>query len=663
MARNDHHWAFQPVDPMELVKRLTAALVPDQVDENVTPRDVVSAEMPAFDEQFRERYLLKEVLRKYPSFDLGVDTRLAAMTSFLDDEAVNSQTNDRLLGLPPNGAVATVLQLSRRKIAEILGRFDEREFWRSWRFGPHSTLSLPRLDATADKKMCLGEPSVPARAFGLARDLLSREPHLLYHCTSADATGDMPATRTYQWYTDEDSPGEEVSIRSIDLGNSLKVCEWDRFTSVRKNALTDRGIGIPTDMGVMLQLAVGRMLRKRLHAYGVNLNDQSLNQTAAFLSSCNDPEHFHKATIDVKSASQSVTCGLVWNQIGSQPHRELDPRWYATLDCLRAPFTLIEGRLHENELFSAMGNGYTFELESLLFYALAVSCCDYLAVDADVQVYGDDIVMPTSGGACDLLLEVFEFVGFRINRDKSFGIKPETTSDMHFRESCGKHFLNGVDVTPFYVDTPLDNPSSIVLAYNNLIRWGSKGLYRDSRIYGVAIWLLGHLGDGYRSCCIPFGDEDDGIIVDFDEAAASIRSQRSPHVLPSGRVSSIGRLGYSVKTFHLGGRPRNIPDRERYLRYLYGTKPCSSGWKPPVLGRAFAPGSGYHLAPEPPKSVGEKVSLRAGRRIVYDWPLLGPWVSDQAVEPRSLLTDAQFLWDQRLKRDKVRRVAAPSRGR
>jgi hypothetical protein len=641
MAHHDHHWAFRPVDPFALFGKLRAALGLGSED-GVTYHDIVKAEMPKVDStSFREEYLLKEVLRKYPDFDQKVDTRLAALEAFLADEAVNSETNDRLLSIPTEGDVAQVLQLARRKIAEILGRFDEKEFWNSWRFGPHSTLSVGRHDANPANKMCIERPTVPARAWGLAAELLSMHP---------------------LWATAQG--GITEVIKCVDLRSALTVCEWDLWTSVRKNAETDRGIGIPTDMGVVLQLAIGRMMRKRLYAAGINLNDQSFNQRAACIGSRDGS----RTTVDVKSASQSVTTGLVYNLIGSQSHRDLDPRWYLAMDATRAPYTKIDEKqhkgLHPNELFSAMGNGYTFELESMIFYALAWACCSYLAVDTDVvSVYGDDIILPGDSRVSDLFQRAFSWCGFRINADKSFGLNSE--ADAHgnrFRESCGKHFLNGRDVTPFYVDGPLTQPQNVVLCYNNLIRWAREGVFsRDGRVLEVAVWLLGHLGDGYRNCRIPYGEENDGCIADWDEAVATLRPVKTLHVMdpkdPKSVVKRMGLSGFSCNTFEVTPRSVQFRDFARYLLYMYNSKPGSSGWAPPRrkpnIGEPLNEDTVYKTAALIPLSKGLKTNLQARHRTVRNWALLGPWVRhDGSTDKweffsRNLFTEAAKLWRMR----------------
>lgn len=103
---------------------------------------------------------------------------------------------------------------------------------------------------------------------------------------------------------------------------------------------------------------------------------------------------------------------------------------------------LVDGRWIQLEKFSSMGNGFTFELETLIFWALVESLRDLRSqTGGRVSVYGDDIVCP-SDIATDLI-ELLDFCGFEVNTKKSHwaGL---------FRESCGEHFFRGKNVTPIY---------------------------------------------------------------------------------------------------------------------------------------------------------------------------------------------------------------------
>lgn len=628
MALCDYRWPYSPVDPFELYALLASALGFEDFeswseDKKVLAQSIVGVPFPDTEvgpARFRDAYLMKEVLRKYPGFDLGIDTRLAAKTSFLEDEAVNAESNRRLLRKPDQPAIGHIMQIARNEIARILGRFDEDAFWKGWRFGPHSTLSLPRHKAAVEYKITLEKPKITSRGYGLAKEALSREPFWAY---------ERGAYRNLRWRTS--SKGDTYAVKEIDLDESLTVCDYDRWTSVSKNALTDRGIGIPADMSVLLQLSAGRQIREKLFHEGINLSDQRINQRRALLGSLNGK----LATVDVRGASQSIVCELVYQLIGSQPTQKLDWRWFKVLDALRAPLTLIDdedvsfSEMHENHLFSAMGNGYTFELETLIFYALSRATCIFLGVDPDVTVYGDDIILP--GKAVDLLRKVFAWCGFELNSTKSHWNEDGPL----FRESCGMHYLDGVDVTPFYVDGPLDNPREIILLANNLLRWSCKKGYRDGRLAPVWDWVLSHLAPEYLTRGIPLGEANDGIILDWDEAVPS--SFKLPSTL---RGTKPTHCGWLAKTLDIGPRKQETEDYRRYLRWAYNAS-AHSGFRPPPTsdalgGKRFRTWGSWHVAissaiktaAEVSLSTGTKEDLHLGKRVVTSWPSLGPWVDE-----------------------------------
>jgi len=106
----------------------------------------------------------------------------------------------------------------------------------------------------------------------------------------------------------------------------------------------------------------------------------------------------------------------------------------------------------ELAMFSGMGNGFTFELESIIFYALAKACealYDRKAPDLAyniggkfISIHGDDLVIPRH------LYPLFSFIcpkiGLTINAEK-------TCVSGRFRESCGGDYLDGTQVRPFYI--------------------------------------------------------------------------------------------------------------------------------------------------------------------------------------------------------------------
>lgn len=219
--------------------------------------------------------------------------------------------------------------------------------------------------------------------------------------------------------------------------------------TVPKSAKTDRVICYEPHMNIWLQLKVGTYLKGRLLRAGVNLRDQSVNQRRALISSRTGDY----ATIDLSMASDTLALELVY---------ELLPiDWAIYLDELRSKKTYWpDGVWRENQKFSSMGNGFTFELESLIFYALAS------AVTPDVSVFGDDIICPT--GKANEVIRVLASAGFVVNSAKSFTHGP-------FRESCGMDGFCGVDVTPVYLRKLPSSRGDVAKLHNAIRAWCERG--------------------------------------------------------------------------------------------------------------------------------------------------------------------------------------------
>ncbi|UJQ85295.1 MAG: putative replicase protein [Yuhrihovirus faecadaptatum] len=251
--------------------------------------------------------------------------------------------------------------------------------------------------------------------------------------------------------------------------NMTKSCVWAPrdFTVVRgnvmftvpKSSVIDRCACKEPEYNMYAQKAVGDSIRRRLMRVGINLNDQTVNQRLAREGSIEG----NLATVDLSSASDSVTTQLVL--------RLLPDEWFYLMSDLRSAETQIDGEWHLNEMFSSMGNGFTFELESLLFWALTRAVSYHLSIKGRISVYGDDIICPSGIGT--ELVATLEFFGFKVNPKKSFFDGP-------FRESCGKHWYNGLDVTPFYVKKVPVNVSDWCHLLNNLRKWSALDFGKSS---------------------------------------------------------------------------------------------------------------------------------------------------------------------------------------
>ena len=263
----------------------------------------------------------------------------------------------------------------------------------------------------------------------------------------------------------------------------------NRYETVPKTFETDRPICIEPTANMYLQKGLGAYIRKRLKKVGIDLNSQQWNQDLAFLAkSCS------LATIDLKSASDTVSIAAVDLLMSTE--------WYRALDDVRTHSTEINGRVHITEKFSSMGNGFTFELESLLFYAISSTVSDIFGGSV-VSVFGDDIIVDAK--ISHNVINALQMFGFIVNNDKTF------TSGSFF-ESCGSHYFNEVLVTPAYQKKIVGNDLwELIRFHNRLYRWAkrSQTLGYLNEILKYIIEFAFQIHGNAGNCFIPDEFEDD----------------------------------------------------------------------------------------------------------------------------------------------------------
>lgn len=398
------------------------------VSKSVEPSQYISRDL------FERDYLVVKYLSKYKDLPTGIDIEKVALESWKDAEHQCAKTNEtirlgRIRGFSPR--VEAVLFTAKRKIASLLGRFDLVEAVDGCRWGPGSTFSLKGEYATLSDKIRENPITVTHRALPYIRTLIESDPHWCRAMLEADVVGPL-------------------SLLPVCF-TAVRGC---RATLVDKSAKTKRAIAIEPTGNIFLQLGLGAVLRKRLKRVGIDLDDQTRNQDLALQGSITNG----LATIDLSSASDTVSRELVFELL------PLD--WSLYMDQIRSPeLTWDKKTWLKLEKFSSMGNGFTFELESLIFWSLTSACAEVLQVEEAIGIFGDDIIC--SSRISPLLLEVLSLCGFSTNKEKSF-----VTG--YFRESCGKHFWNGYDVTPAYQKEFPGKPEEIYRTCNRLYRYASR---------------------------------------------------------------------------------------------------------------------------------------------------------------------------------------------
>jgi len=232
-------------------------------------------------------------------------------------------------------SVQPILQSAARKISRLLGSFCWNEASNGFAFGPGATCRLGRKQKALAQKFS-GTPETTLDNLALAMAAIAAVP---------------------RWYES-----------SLDVnGNCVSIRNFNKIVTVPKNAKTDRVISIEPDMNIYIQKGIGKMIRSRLLQVGINLNRQENNQLLAMKGSTDGS----LATIDLSSASDTVAYAFVADL--------LPEPWFTALEQCRTPSGLLpSGEIIQYQKFSSMGNGYTFELESLLFWALAKAVTDEL---------------------------------------------------------------------------------------------------------------------------------------------------------------------------------------------------------------------------------------------------------------------------------------------
>ena len=237
------------------------------------------------------------------------------------------------------------------------------------------------------------------------------------------------------------------------VSERVELIHYDETLLVPKNAKTHRFICKQPTLNCFVQLGVGDWIAERLREFNCDLRDQTRNQQLAKLGSMGGFNAW--ATIDMEMASDTISFEVV--------KLLLPPEWFLFLNRLRTPFYKeideMGGSVVPYEKFSAMGNGFTFPLETLIF--MACSHAVNLASPHEFSVYGDDIILRQADAlAC---IEMMSFLGFRTNVEKTFLFG-------QFKESCGSDYFDGINIRPAYVKGERVEPEHLIGIHNRVMR-------------------------------------------------------------------------------------------------------------------------------------------------------------------------------------------------
>lgn len=336
------------------------------------------------------------LFQKNDDLQLGRDREATAWETFAKAELKCGETNARFRAYREGDfnprAESWIFQVSR-KISHILGpcpSLDHLHF----SFGPGASSTCKRKTSARRKLATL--PVCSKEAYQSAKQLMADFPHWSQHYDNVIGVG----------------PGE--------------------LTFVPKNAKTYRSIMIEPLLNTFVQKGIGSYIKRRLLSAGCNLYDQERNRSLAQKGAYTGL----LATVDLSSASDLISKEVVADLLPFD--------WWILLSNWRTGSVVYKkrGLEFEFEKFSSMGNAFTFELESVIFYAVALVATERVGSSlSDVSVFGDDIIVPVE--AYEALCEGLDVFGFEVNSSKSYASGP-------FRESCGKDYYLLQDIRPFY---------------------------------------------------------------------------------------------------------------------------------------------------------------------------------------------------------------------
>lgn len=260
--------------------------------------------------------------------------------------------------------------------------------------------------------------------------------------------------KLYLAYKNSGNPGFLI-FRELLIQRVLIIQDGARGSSVPKTAETDRFINIECMFPMLLQRIVAAAIKRVLRRVGNAIDPyRALNNNkfgAKYVSM--DAQELHSilikdsrfATIDFSNASDSIAVDTILSLF---PNNVSD-----LLLRYRSNYVSLKGDLHQPYKLSSMGNGFTFEVMTILLYSLSSVLTPFS------RVFGDDVIIPNS--CSKKFIELCSVIGFVVNNKKTFINSP-------FRESCGAFYHDDIGYIKSYDFELPSNDTDIILICNKL---------------------------------------------------------------------------------------------------------------------------------------------------------------------------------------------------
>ena len=234
---------------------------------------------------------------------------------------------------------------------------------------------------------------------------------------------------------------EDDGVQFLEPGAELP----SRVVSVPKTLKTPRIIAIEPSTVQYVQQGILEVISEKIHSTFLSelmgTKDQTPNQDLAKEGSLTGD----LATLDLSEASDRVSCLLVENLMQHNPlSRE------AVFACRSLRASVPGQGIIPLSKFASMGSALCFPFEAMVFLTIIflgierelgyqmTSKKDVYPFIGQVRVYGDDLIVPVR--YVHTVVDLLEHFGARVGRPKSFW-------NGKFRESCGKEYYAGYDVS------------------------------------------------------------------------------------------------------------------------------------------------------------------------------------------------------------------------
>ena len=302
-------------------------------------------------EGFRWAYLEEQFLSKFDdgSPETAAERKSAAISKWQLMELRNARTNVRFFcGVLPTNFIGRneevlsserILSKAKEIVASVLGEAPDLEVLYGT-FSDGASTGFTRGEVAAKFRM----------GADVTGPCLARFQSILESC------------ETWKMY-------RGPLVPNVVVGGSL-------FT-VPKNSEIDRCAIKEPELNMWCQKGIGNFIREAVRRkLRLNLNDQTRNQRLAQKGSIDGST----ATLDLSSASDLMSIEFVRLMLPSA--------WFDLLDDCRSQSVIVDGKVQTLNMFFSMGNGFTWELWSLLFAALTHAVTWSTGSRGQISVYG-----------------------------------------------------------------------------------------------------------------------------------------------------------------------------------------------------------------------------------------------------------------------------------